>query len=107
MTANVEEIDYESIGETSSVNGNKKTKTPGDFPSLFADLFMRINWKMAFFLFLFFIILTSDIFIDKCLRKVPGSVNNMTSTNKGTVIQGVVLVIFFIIMDTIINSGTV
>lgn len=107
MASNVEEIDYESINEIGSANSNKKTKTPGDFPSLFADLFMRINWKMSFFLFLFFIILTSDIFIDKFLRKIPDSVNNMTSTNKGTVIQGVVLVLFFIIMDAIISSGTI
>jgi len=107
MTANVEEIDYEAIGEASNNGKNKKSKTPGDFPSLFADLFLKINWKMAFFLFLFFIILTSDIFIDKCLRKIPGSVDNMTSTNKGSVIQGVVLVIFFVIMDAIISTGTV
>lgn len=107
MASNVEEIDYESIGSTSTANSNKKSKTPGDFPSLFADLFMRINWKMAFFMFIFFIILTSDIFIDKYLRKVPGSVNNMTSTNKGTVIQGVVLVLFFVIMDSIISSGII
>lgn len=105
MASNVEEIDYESISGTSAANSNKKSKTPGDFPSLFADLFMKINWKMAFFLFIFFIILTSDIFIDKYLRKIPDSVNNMTSTNKGTVIQAVVLVLFFVIMDAIISSG--
>jgi len=107
MTTNIEEIDYESIGEVSSSGKNAKSKTPGDFPSLFADLFLKINWKMAFFLFLIFIILTSDIFIDKCLRKIPGSVDNMTSTNKGSVIQGVFLVIFFVIMDGIINSGVI
>jgi hypothetical protein len=104
VMSNVEEIDYDSVSE---VKKDKKSNDPGDFPSLFADLFMRINWKMAFFLFLIFIILTSDVFIDKALRKIPGSVNNMTSTNKGSVIQGVFLVLFFIIMDAVISSKTI
>lgn len=107
MTANVEEVDYDSIGESKNSTSGNKNKTPGDFPSLFADLFLKINWKMAFFLFIIFIVLTSDVFIDKCLRKIPGSVTNMTSTNKGSIIQGVFLVLFFIIMDGIISSGVI
>lgn len=103
--ANIEEVDYDAISTSTKSDKKKKDKSPGDFPSLFADLFLRINWKMAFFLFILFIIITSDIFIDKCLRKIPGSVENMNSTNKGTVIQGVFVVLFFIIMDAVLSSG--
>lgn len=103
--SNVEEVNYDQIDGSSSKSGKKRDKSPGDFPSLIGDLLTRINWKMSMFLFILFIIITSDIFIDKCLRKIPGSVENMTSTNKGTVIQGIFLVIFFIIMDGILSSG--
>jgi hypothetical protein len=108
--AEVEEIDFDAIENSKSTNsksGNKKKQSPGDFPSLFADLFMKIPWKLAFFLFILFIILTSDVFIDKCLRKVPGSVSNMTSTNKGTIVQAIVLVLFFIILNGVISAGLI
>jgi hypothetical protein len=62
---------------------------------------------MALLLLIFFMIIQSDIFIDKVLRKVPGSVNNMTPTNKGTLIQGIFLVLFYMIMDMIVNSGVI
>jgi hypothetical protein len=106
----IEDIDFDALSETKSntTNANKKKKkSPGDFPSLFADLFMKINWKIAFFLFILFIIINSDIFIDKCLGKIPGAVTNMTPTGKGTVVQAACLVLFYIILDGIISAGLI
>jgi hypothetical protein len=106
-SGNVETIDFNAIeGKSSSSNSNKK-KTPGDFPSLFADLFMSIDWKMALFLVVIWIILSSDVFIDKVLRKFKGSVENMTPTNKGTVIQALFGALFYIILDGIMSAGLI
>ena len=67
--SDTENIDFSALDGSTKTTG---TKGPGDFPSLFADMFMKINWKMAFLLFIIFIALTSDVFIDKFMTKIKG-----------------------------------
>lgn len=104
MAAEVEDIDFDALEGSSSTKKKSGEKSPGDFPSLFADLFTKINWKMCFFLFIIYILLNSDIFIDRFLSRRDGLVDNMTPTDKGTIVQAILLILLFIIMDAILRS---
>jgi|SRR5579883_3683017 len=85
-----------------------KKKKPDDLASAFMGFFTTINYKMLLFLFIIFIFITSDIFVDKILSRINGTVEHTNiTTNKGTFIQGLFLVLFYIIMDMLIKLGVI
>ena len=100
--------DSESIvvpKETADSKGTKNKERPDDLTSLFTDVFKFSNIKIALFIFFLFIILSSDIFIDKMLSKVTGAVDGRCPTGKGTIIQGLLLVLCYIIFDMLVRGG--
>lgn len=80
-------------------------KKPDDLASAFVGFFTTLNYKLLLFLFLFFILVNSDIFVDKILSNIEGAVEVREPTAKGTVIQGLILVFFYMIVDLIIKLG--
>jgi len=76
-----------------------------DFSSIFMDCMTTINFKLLLFLFLVFVLVTSDVFVDKILSKCNGATENRNPTMKGTFIQGFVVVILYILLDLIIKLG--
>jgi hypothetical protein len=81
----------------------KQEQNDGDFPSMGVDLIKRINFKVAFFIFILGLFIFSDIFIEI----LPTSYQDGTNcTNSyGTVVQMVILVILYIIIDLLNQSG--
>lgn len=65
--------------------------------------------KIGGLLFLVFIILSSNVFIEFFLNKWSGSVDPAINspTTYGTVIQGIMLVLAYVIIDIIVSQGFV
>ena len=84
---------------------------PEDFSPIIKDAISGIHWKMIIFLFLIYIIVTSDVFINRILTNFKDSTGVYTSdvcpNTRGTVIQGLFLVLFYIVIDTLIKKGVV
>lgn len=59
----------------------------------------EFRFKPYIFLFFIFIIITCDIFIDKGLSTFSGAVSGNDVTNYGVFLQGLLIVILFIIVD--------
>ena len=75
------------------------SKGRDDFTSIITDAIGGIEYKLIFFLFLIFLITTSDVFTNRVLSKFKGAVEYKSATNYGTVLQGIFLVLFFVIVD--------
>jgi len=60
--------------------------------------------KEGLLIFLLFIVLSTDVFIDQILNKFDGAVNSGYSTMYGTILQGIFLVIGYIIIDLLVNT---
>ncbi|MEM3062323.1 MAG: hypothetical protein QW303_02070 [Nitrososphaerota archaeon] len=66
-----------------------------------------LNLKLLFFLFLLFLLVTSNAFVDNILVKFQGAVENKSPTFRGVAIQGIFLILFYIILDKIIEWGLI
>lgn len=86
---------------------SKKNREPSSFQSIFADVMTSLNWKVAIILFLIFIVLSSDLMMNKIFYNIPGAVKNSALTNRGVVIQGVLLVVFYMIIDGLVTADVI
>ena len=77
------------------------------FGDILGDILKTIKYKHIIYLFLIFIFICSDIVIDHILIKIPGAVEQRSSTGYGTVIQGVLLVFGFLIIDALIGHDLI
>ena len=68
------------------------------------DFFGKINFKIAIFLFIFGIFIFSDMFIEHVLSKIKDSSAGGESTTKGTLIQLLILVLFYLICDLLVQA---
>lgn len=69
------------------------------------NAFCNIRYKSLFFLFVLFILITSDVFINILLKKLNGTVDDRNiPTPYGTVIQGFVLVLGYMILNFFIEK---
>ena len=82
----------------------KKSKRPDDIGSCVIDACKKVNYKIAGFLFVIFMLVTSTTFIDGVLGKYNGCVNGVSPTLKGTGIQALALVLGFILIDILTSS---
>lgn len=87
-------------------DGDRK-KINDDFISIIMDILSKMNYKIAFFLFVFFIILMSDAFQDYVLIQFNGAMIEGSITSYGHVVQGVFLVIFYLIFDILVQCQIV
>jgi len=95
--------DYDPI--FSSEPCNKKidpSKDTGDLYQLSSKFYEIINIKIALLLFITYYILNTDVFIEKGLSRLFCGVYDHTHdkfTEKGIVISGMILSMFYIIYD--------
>ena len=94
-----ETIDFEDFSPDDS---NRKHD---DLSSVFVGFFATLNYKILFFIFIIFLFISSDVFIDKALSNIDGSVEYKTPNTKGTFIQGILLVFLYMIIDLVIKLG--
>lgn len=101
------------IDENGSNSGTKKTKkatqiiseNDDDFPSMIRDFFRNINIKVALFLFFLGMIIFNDIFVNNVLSLVNGATYNESATNKGVIVQLLIFVLGYIIIDLLVQGG--
>jgi hypothetical protein len=102
-------MDGEILVINEKVNGeiNKKANNNGgdDLWSLFSGVVKKINIKMSIMIFVIFIILNITSITKLLLAPFTGVFENDIITNKGILIQGLILVIMYIILDMLINLG--
>ncbi len=98
-----EDTDQESDSED---NEPKSKAKKSDFVKLGNQLIGSINFKLAFFIFFFGLLIFSDVFI-QWMSFIDDAVYGNTTTTKGTVIQLIVLVLCFIVMDLLIKGDIV
>lgn len=61
------------------------------------------RFKVILSLFLIFVLVVSDLFVNNALNWFPGTLEGRTVTNFGVVVQGIFLVILFILVNYLIG----
>ena len=82
----------------------KKSKNNGSLAPVVYDYAKGIQFKLFFFIFVIFLFLSSDAFINRILYKFNGAVSGGNVTSIGTIIMGLMLVFFGIIIDVLIQN---
>ena len=77
-----------------------------DFISLFRDVVAKVPFKKSALLTLVMLLVFSTVFINIILARIPGAVA-VEVTTKGTVIQILVVIFAYIIIDYAVNAGAV
>ena len=105
--------DSEDIGDIDNIddivdssNTNSKSR-PDSFFSIIGDLTSKLNWKIILFIFLLYIFLNTDMFIDKGLSRIKNAVDFKHPTTKGTLIQALLMVIGYAIIKLLVDSSII
>jgi hypothetical protein len=78
-----------------------------DLSTITTDIALSVNWKFFIMLFITFMFLMSDIFINRVLDRLDGAVYNKNPTTYGVVIQGLIMVIIMMIFNALIQYGVI
>lgn len=111
-------VDLNDAEEVSSSDDEAPTESPkktkrikkrkgDDLGNMTMDFFNRINFKVSIFLFLFGIFIFSDMFIESVLTKLNGVTDANETNTKGTVIQLLCLVLFYIFVDLLVQGDII
>lgn len=79
-------------------------KAPDDFTSMIMDIAGAIQYKFLGLMFIMFIFISSDVFINRGLTAFNGAVDFKYPTNWGVVLQGLFLIIAMMIIDALIRQ---
>ena len=99
-----EEIDFDEVEEEI---GSTKSSRPDSFISIIADFFGGLNYKLITLLFLIYVFLNSDLFIDKVLSNLEGATDRLHLTSRGTFINGLLLILLYISADVLISGNII
>lgn len=111
----------EAEGEDASSLGNeqeqapiKKTDTPSvpdksnDFVQIMGNIVSGIPFKMSIIIFIIFVLINSTIFIEYCIEPLGKRYYDTEGvTNAGTYLQGLFLVIGYMLMYGLISTGLI
>lgn len=82
----------------------------GDLFHSIAAVYDNSNIKIAFMLFVVYIILNTDIFAERALRKINSDAYDVTNdkiTPSGICMSGMILAITYIILDLLSSGGVI
>jgi hypothetical protein len=82
-------------------------RCPDDLASVVLDAISCIQFKLFGLMLVVFIILSSDVFINRVLSKFNGAVDYKCPTSYGTWLQGLFLVIACVIIDVAIKQNVI
>lgn len=74
---------------------------PNELAQIIVYPFDAVNFKASFLLFFLFLFVSSNIFIDQVLSRFSDTTSAGQITIKGIIIQGIILVMLFIIAQII------
>lgn len=84
-----------------------RKRAPDDFFSILRSELSCVNFKMGAFLLVIFIFLTSDVFINRILANINGATSYTSATSYGTIIQGIILVLVYLVLDLLIQKNII
>ena len=97
----ITEIRFDRMVDSEEIHGSAKTP-PDDISSLFGAVGQK-NLKIAFFMFIVFVFLNSDVFVEKVLSNKENTYTEGRLVNaNGTIVQGVFLAIIYIIISILV-----
>lgn len=96
-TETYEEIDFEE--------GNDDTKKPDTLLDPIIHFGSLIYFKQLIAIFLLFLFVNTDVFIDKVLGNISGASENRHATTKGIIISGIILCIGYMLIDLLFRAG--
>jgi len=82
----------------------KITNKPDDLIWVGIDMFAHIQFKLIGLIFLAYILLSSSVFINRILSTINGAVDYKNPTSYGVILQGILLVIIFVVLDILIKQ---
>jgi hypothetical protein len=77
---------------------------PNDFTTIVTDIFHGIQYKLLGLVLMMYLILNSDVFINRILGSFAGAVDGKCATTYGTVVSGLIFCIWLIIIDLAIKQ---
>ncbi len=84
-----------------------RRNSPDDFTSILVDSISGIPFKFLGLMFVMFVFVSSDVFINRILGNFTGAVEYKSPTSTGVVIQGMMLVVAMIVIDALIRQKIV
>lgn len=103
MSGDTETLDKDSGGNKDSIKSSASSNE--DFPSIGVDLIKKINFKIAIFLFFIGLFIFSDVFIENFLPK--NTIDGYCTDSKGTMIQLLIFVFMYLVVDLLIQGGII
>ena len=82
-------------------------RAPDDITSIVADVLSCIQYKLLAFMFIAYIVLNSDGFINRVLTNFDGAVEFKTVTSWGVTLSAMILVIIMIAVDGLISQRVI
>lgn len=79
-------------------------KCPDDLTSVIMDIASNVQYKLFMLIFLMFIILSTDVFVNRILSKFKGATEVKVIQSWGVMIQGLFLLISMITLDAAIKN---
>jgi hypothetical protein len=104
----LDDIDVDTKKNKKNKHKKEKKEKKENDESIIAslvDALAKTNFKLLILIFILFVFINSDLFIDKILSRVEGAVDHRAATSKGVVIQGIFLVLAFVIADVLVQSS--
>ena len=78
-----------------------------NYLDMLVDAIQNIPYKWLGYMFVIFMIVSSDMFIIRVLSKFSGAVDLKTPTNWGTVMQGLFLVLAMLVITGLIQQNVI
>lgn len=101
-TVDSEKLNLDELKKQKNKDINEKKEKIGDLFQISNKIYDIMNIKIAFLIFLFYIILNTDTFIENVLSKIFNNIydsKNDAVTCKGIIISGILLSLIYIILD--------
>jgi hypothetical protein len=80
------------------------SRTPDDITSILIDIVSHIQFKFLGLMLLIFVIISSDVFINRALARFKGAVDYKCPTSWGVFLQGLFLTMSMIGVDALIRQ---
>lgn len=95
------------MADSEKITVSKKHR-PTDFVPMLEDMVKEIPCKMMFIMFLVFMLLSSDVFINRILARVDGAVSYIdTPTTYGTCLMALMFIVLFAVFDVLVKKQVV
>jgi len=80
-------------------------KIPDAIGNVFVDILTKINFKIMIFLMFIFIVISSDVFVNRILMNIGGATDGRHATNYGVMLQSLFLAGAYIMMDALVRGN--